>query len=228
VTRVAVLIISASVWAAAPAAAQVAPPRTTPSLGSIEVSGGVLWQGGFDLGNRTAELTRNDPTGGPLDLFTTSSDVDAIAGLRARVAYYLSPSVAIEGGLQYSRPVLAVRLSGDFEEAPDVTAEETLQRYLFDGSLVYYLTGLSFAAGRGTPFVSAGAGYLRELHESRELVETGTEFHGSGGLNYWLGGGRRRLGLRAEAGFSSRDGGADPGEGRRTVPVVSASVVYLF
>ena len=36
------------------------------------------------------------------------------------------------------------------------------------------------------------------------------------------------MGIRGEGGFSVRDGGFDLGEGRRTVPVASASLLYLF
>ena len=47
------------------------PARPAPHAGSWEISGGFLWQGGFDLGDRDAELTRNPATGtGPYDLFT--------------------------------------------------------------------------------------------------------------------------------------------------------------
>jgi hypothetical protein len=228
VTTLPALLAAAFVCAASPVLAQVAAARDTPTRGSLELTGGVLWQGGFDLGGQTAELTRNgDPGAGPLDLFTTESDVDPIAGVRAHLAYYLSPAVAIEGGMHYSRPILKVRLAGDFEEAPGITAEETLERFLFDGSLVYYVNRLSFAARKGLPFVTAGAGHLRELHEGRALVETGTEFHAAAGVKYWFGG-RRRIGFRGEAGFSSRDGGSDSSDGRRTLPVASASIAYLF
>jgi hypothetical protein len=212
-----------------PAAAQTPAAGERPSRGSIEASGGVLWQAGFDLGERTAQLTRNgDPSAGPFDLFTTRTEVEPIAGFQARVAYYLTSALAVEGGVQYSRPILSVRLSADVEEAEDLTAEETMSRYLFDGSVVYHLMGLAFAGRSAVPFVTAGAGHLRELHEENELVETGTEFHGGAGLKYWFGGAGRRFGLRGEVGFSSRDGGSDFGEGRRTVPVAQASFVYLF
>jgi hypothetical protein len=221
-------VVAGAVLACASAASAQTTAAQGPIRGSIEVSGGVLLQGGIDLGNRTAELTRNDSGAGPLDLFTTSSEMDPIAGLRARVAYFLSRSLALEGGIEYSRPVMTVRVSGDFEEAEELTAEETMERYLFDGTLVYYLDRLSFGGRRGVPFVSGGAGHLRELHEGRELVETGTEFHGSAGVKYWFGGNRRRFGVRGEAGFSSRDGGADGDDGRRTLPVASASFVFLF
>jgi hypothetical protein len=220
--------VSAALPALAQGVAQPAPPREAPGRGSFEVSGGVLWQGGFDLGRQTAELTRNgDESAGPLALFTTDSEVDSIAGLRARLGYYLSPDVAIEGGLLYSRPVLSIRLADDFEDAPALTAEETIEQFLVDGAVVYYMNRLSFAGRKGLPFVTAGAGYLRELHEGRALVETGSVFHASAGVKYWFGSGWR-VGVRGEAGLSSRDGGSDSNDGRRTLPVASVSIMYVF
>jgi hypothetical protein len=129
--------------------------------------------------------------------------------------------------LRYSRPRLLYRLSGDAEEAQTVTAEETLSRYVFTGSVVYHLRR---AIGRRfIPFVMGGAGYIRELHQGNELIETGTEFHALGGIKYWFGTTGRRFGLRGQAGVSMTDGGFDFREdGSRTLPIASASLVYLF
>jgi hypothetical protein len=94
--------------------------------------------------------------------------------------------------------------------------------------MLFHFTKASFAGGRGVPFVSAGGGYIRELHEGNELVETGNEFHATAGVKYWFGTGRRRLGLRAEAGFSSRQKGLDDDEARRTLPLVLGGISLLF
>jgi hypothetical protein len=140
---------------------------------------------------------------------------------------YLSKAISIEAGLQYARPTLSSTLTSDAEDAPDLTAVETITRYMVDGSLVLHLTGLSFAGGRGVPFLSGGGGYLRELHERNEFIETGREYHSSAGLNLWFGR-TPRLGLRVDAGASIRDGGADFRSGRRTVPTAGFSLAYLF
>ena len=44
-----------------------------------------------------------------------------------------------------------------------------------------------------------------------QLVETGGEFHAVGGVKYWLGTGRRRFGLRGQAGFSWSPAGSISG-----------------
>lgn len=196
--------------------------------GSWEASGGVLYAGGYDLGERAAELTRNSATTtNPFEQFTTSSRVTGVAGWLGRFGYYLTNSLAIEGGFHFLQPVLEIRVTADAEEAPDVTAEEALERYGFDVSAVWHLSGMAFSQGRGVPFVTGGAGYLRELHEGDELVETGTTFQVGGGFKYWFGA-SRQIGLRGDVGVLWRDGGVDFEEGVRIVPTAGATVVFVF
>jgi hypothetical protein len=223
---VAVLVLLA-LWPA-DADAQTWMGSDAPQRGSVEISGGVVAFGGFDLGSRNAEETRNINTGtGSFTLFTADSRVGAAPGAQFRVGVYLSKAISIEAGLQYGRPTLSSRLTSDAEDAPDLTAEETTTRYLVDGSLVLHLTRLSFGGGRAVPFVSGGGGYLRELHEQNEYVETGSEYHATAGLKLWFGR-TPRVGLRVDAGASIRDGGADFRSGRRTVPTAGFSLAYLF
>jgi hypothetical protein len=213
---------------ASPASAQVyIGGGSAPRAGSVEFSGGVSWTAGFDLGTANADLTRNPTTGsGPVTLFTADTQLRPSPGLQGRLGVYLTRGVSIEGGVAYSRPVLETLLSGDAEGATAAAVSETLTRYVFDGALVAHLG--SFASGRGVPFVTGGVGYIRELHEGNELAETGTSFHGGGGVKYWFNAIRPRLGLRVEAGVAFREGGFDFEDGRRTLPTVAASLIYLF
>lgn len=214
---------------ARPAAAQIWMGTPAPRAGSVELGGGVLWAQGYDLGGTPAELTRNPTTGSsPLRLFDSTSRLDAASGLVARLGVYLSRSVSLEGGFQYSKPVLGVRVSGDFEGADAATISESISRYVFDGAVVVHLVPLSFAGGRGMPFVTGGAGYVRELHEGNELVETGQQYHAGAGVKLWFGERRRRFGIRGDVGFAVREGGSDFSDGRRTVPTAAASLIYLF
>lgn len=195
-----------------------------PRPGSVEVSGGGFWTGGQDLPAQAATLTVN-PTGGlpSFQLFSADPSLDPVIGVSGTVAVYLTRALAIEGGLQVSRPKLTVSLVDDFEDAPDVHASTTMTEYVFTGSLVYHFGGPS----RTVPFVAAGAGHLRDVHVSNGLVETGTEYHGAAGVKLWFAN-RRKLGLRAEAGLSIRQGGFSYDEKRRIVPVAAASLLYLF
>lgn len=214
---------------AAPASAQAYISQDVPHRGSLVLSGGVNWAPGYDLGTATAEETRNPGSGtGPFTLFQTTSHIESAPGLQGRFGVYLAPTVSVEGGALFSRPHLSVRLTGDAESAPDVTATEKLTRLVADGSVLFHLVGASFGGGRGVPFAIAGAGYLRDLHEKNELAETGHEFHFGGGLHYWFGQGKQRLGLRTEFTISRRHGGADAVDTTRTIPTVAGSIAYLF
>lgn len=216
--------------AATPAAAQVwMSGGAAPRAGSIEVSAGGILAQGYDLGDSTASLTRNPSTGsGPFELFRASTRVDRAIGAQARLGVYLARGVSLEGGVAYSRPILRVALAGDTEGADAITVSETLTRYVFDGAVVIHLLPLSFAGGRGVPFVTGGGGYVRDLHEGSELVETGRQYHAGAGLKVWFGDGRRRFGIRGDVGVALREGAADFSDARRTVPTAAASLLYLF
>ncbi|HTH02704.1 MAG TPA: hypothetical protein VL882_20670 [Vicinamibacterales bacterium] len=211
------------------ATAQVYIGRDIPHRGNLEISGGAAWSGGYDLGSASAEETRNTGTGtGPFVLFSTDSEAEPSVGLQGRLGVFLASSVSIEGGVYVARPDISTRLSGDAESAPDLTATETLTRLVIDGSVLFHLTGASFGQGRGVPFVLGGGGYLRDAHEKNEVIETGHEVHVGGGLHYWFGQGKHRVGVRADAAVSWRTGGADGVDTTRTMPMVAGSIAYLF
>lgn len=200
---------------------------SVPRRGSWEVSGGALWSQGYDLGDRTATLTRNPGTGpSPFELFTAETRLDPAPAGHGRLGIYVARRVSLEGGIQYSRPLLTTTLSNDAEGAASITASETVTRYVFTGSIVFHLG--SFAGGRATPFVLGGGGYVRELHEGAELVETGQEVHAGAGVKFWFGTGRRRAGVRGDVGVSLRERGITFTEARRTVPTAGVSLIYLF
>jgi Outer membrane protein beta-barrel domain len=193
-----------------------------PSRGSVEISGGGVVVGGFDLDARTAQLTSNTgTTGGTFDFFKVDGKIETSYGLLARIGVFVTPAFSVEGGLRWTRPVNAQSITGDSENAPSITAEETLSQYVFEGSALWHFN----AGGKAMPFVYGGAGYLRELHEGDALVEEGVEFHAGAGLKWWLG---RKFGIRGEAGVSIRDGGFENDEKRRTVPVAAGSVIWVF
>jgi len=225
--RVVVVVFCVLAGAAARVEGQVYSGGDAPDRGSIEVGGGGNWGPGFETGRTIAELTRGGQSDG-FDLFTSEEDVSGFPGLHAWLGFYLSRALSLEGGVRFSKPELAYRLSGDAESAPDETAAETLSSYVFEGSALFHFTQAAFAGGRGIPFVSGGGGYIRELHESNQLVETGNEIHVTGGFKYWFGSGDHRFGLRAEAGISSREQGFDKEEGRRTLPLVLFGAAFLF
>lgn len=213
------------IGAASAAHAQVFVGKARPRAGSAELSGGGFWGAGQSLSDRAATLTANPGSGSSgFDLFTAEPKLDPSLGVQGALAVYITPSLAVEGGIRLSRPKVKVNLTNDAENAADVTASTTLTSYVFTGSLVYHFG----TSGRTIPFVSGGAGHIRDVHSGNELVETGTEYHGTLGFKSWFGR-ERRLGFRAEGGITVRDGGFTlEDEGRRTAPMASASLLYLF
>lgn len=207
------------------AAAQVWVGRSGPRAGAWEISGGGVWVAGQDLDEMPATLTPNPGTGSStFDLFRSEPTLKPVIGAQVLAGYYITRAFAIEGGMQYSRPTLSVRLEDDFEGAPSLTATTDITQYLFTGSAVYHF-GSSPSV---VPFVAAGAGHLRDVHNGNELIETGVEYHGKFGVKWWTGSGRGRIGLRAEGGVSLRTGGFNFDEDRRVVPIAGVSLAYLF
>ena len=203
--RVVATIAMASMLVCIPslASAQVFVGGAEPRPGTVEFSGGGLWTAGQSLSSVPASMTPN-PGGGQssFELFTGEPRIGHAFGGQALLAVYLTRSLALEGGFQYSRPTLEVELADDFEDAPNVTASSTINSYLFTGSLVYHFT----TRGNTVPFIAGGAGHIRDAAAGNEVVETGIEYHGTVGVKSWFGR-VRKWGWRAEAGISVRDGG---------------------
>lgn len=205
--------------------AQVWVGRSGPRAGAFEISGGGMWSAGQDLDPRAATLTPNPGTGSDsFELFGADPSIKPVFGAQALVGYYITRALAIEGGMQYSRPTLSVELSDDFEDAPSLTAATSITQYLFTGSAVYHFGN----SANVTPFIAAGAGHLRDVHNGNELLGTSVEYHGKVGVKWRTGNERGRMGLRAEGGVSMRTGGFSFDEDRRMVPTAAVLLTYLF
>lgn len=203
------------------AAAQPYIGTSAPHRGSFELSGGVVWTGGYEAGNAEAKETTAGTA--PLTVFVVDAHVKSGPGAAVQIGVYLGRRVSVEAAFHYTRPILQASLTDDFESAADVDAESTITSYLMGGSLLYH-----FGDGRIVPFVSGGGGYLRQLHENNAELLTGTEFHAGGGLKYWMGTGTHRVGLRLEAQASSRSKAVAFEQKRRVLPSVAAGISFLF
>ena len=199
--------------------------------GSIEVDLGGSWQTRVPVGSSTAPLTGNQ--GPPIfDLFEVSTRIEAAPAVEARIGVHITRVFEIEGGFRFARPRLHTRITADFEDAEDVVAEETFSQYVFEVNGLVHLTGLRF--GDGVPFVFGGGGYLRELHQGREIVETGQLFQGGAGIKLMFPrsarGLVRSLGLRADARVYARRRGIelDDEEPMRTYAAAGAALVIGF
>ena len=222
------LIAAVLVMAAAPAAAQDDGPALRPHR--FTLSAGALLLGGYDIGGGAATLRRNEatPSPGTFTLFNADGAIARTAGIEARIGYALSRALTIEFGASYSRPVVAVDITGDSEAGSSVRLEDQrLQQYLLDVRALWQISQLKLG-NRARPYLVGGGGYLRQLDVDRVKAETGNIFHLGGGVRYWLRGGdarTRAIGLRGESSLQVRSGGVDFADATRIAPVFS---VYAF
>ena len=227
ITRRAVLIsLLATAWAV-PASAQNAP---TFASKQIVVSGGLIAAGGYGIGDQTADLRRSGTNVTPFTLFRAESEIGGAPGLDVRLAYALSRAFSVEVAGMFSRPELGVHISADAESAPAADATEEIGQLTLEVSGLWHLPGQTLGT-RARPYVIGGAGYLRQLHEDRYLVETGSVIYGGGGVHVWLRGrsrGQRPMGVRGEASLVFRNSGVEFEDKRRMYPRLSALGFIAF
>lgn len=210
--------------------ADVASAQEAPALRAhrLVLEGGVVWSGSYDVGDINARLRSNavGSTPPPFTWFSASSQVGSVPSVAARVGFTLTPTLAIEVGGMLGRPRVAVTITGDAETTRHDLEGEQLGQYLLDGAVVWHLPVR--LGPRVRPFVVGGAGYLRQLHEERTLVETGQVYYAGVGARYWIRGGSgtaRSLGLRGDLRANLRRGGIDFEDKARVYPTLA---VHLF
>lgn len=217
--------------AAGPAQAQ---PASDSSLGSAPrwtVAGGLLWTGGYGIGESSADLLQNLPgSPPPLTLFRAAATVTAAPGVEARLGFAITPRLVVEAGGAYARPSVRVDVTDDLEAAAVSFDGETIGQFTLDVSALYELP-VGSPAARLRPYAVAGGGYLRQLHADRVLVETGQVYHAGAGARWFLRGAAgdgRPLGVRADVQAAWRHGGIELEGKTRTMPTVSVLLFWGF
>lgn len=184
---------------AASASAQTATDRP---VRQVEAAFGAGLLAGTGLGAADANLRGNSSSPQTVRLFATSSDVGRAPVWHARLAFSLTRRLVLEGSVARSNPEVRVATSADIEGAAPITIAEAVDQYFIDGGVLVMLDELRIGR-QVVPFVAAGAGYLRQLHEGRTLVEQGEVYHAGGGVKHWLlarrAGAVRTVGLRGDA-----------------------------
>ncbi len=218
----AILLIQAAPVAAQPAGRSTPRPRTH----RLSVAGGVVWAGGYPIGGRVAEIRRNATGATPpaFPLFRADSTFEPAVGAEARIGFAMTPSITVEGAARWSEPHINVVITEDTEGANTSFDGETTSNYVFEASMIWRVPVFR-AESPLRPFVMGGAGYLRQLHQERTLVETGQIYHVGGGVQYVFRGadGRRRpLGVRGDARAYIRRGGIEFEDKVRVYPAVAA------
>ena len=232
--RVAALLplISACIVAASPALSAQSADVPSPVPHHVTVSAGLLWSGGYAIGDRTVELRGNavGPTAPPFTLFRAESSVDASAGVTGRAGFAVTRDVTVEFGVSYQQPGITTSLAQD-AEAPAVTIDaERLSQYVFDAAVLWQLPRFKFGT-RARPFVIGGGGYLRQLYQERTLVEHGSVYYAGAGIRYWLRGGdgsTRAFGIRADGRLQWRLDGVEFESKTRVGPGFTALAFFEF
>jgi opacity protein-like surface antigen len=171
--------------------------RAQPDDTRYEVAAGVRFVGPESLGRVDANET--NPGGGDFRLFTADSTLHALVGLETRFGVRVARAIRVEATGSYGASDLDVKLNSDVEGAAGITASERVRQFTIEGAAIVEMVRWRLGE-RATPFVSAGAGYLRALHEDRVLVDEGALWHAGGGINLILRPGQSKaLGVRLDA-----------------------------
>jgi hypothetical protein len=201
-----------------------------PSRPLLEVTGAIGLSTGTGLGRQDANLRANNSTPQPLTLFSTESSLTRTAVVDARVGVSLTRRLAVEGRFGYSRPTLETSVRADAEGAAPIAVVERIDQYVIDAGIVVRLDEVR--AARLVPYVAAGAGYLRQLHEGLTVIEQGHVYHVGGGLERGVlartRGVIRAAGLRADARAYFLSGGISLDDTVVTQGVFSAGVFVRF
>ena len=229
IVRAAVLACAALVAAVATASAQ---PSPTFRSWHITFAAGASAQTGYAIGDRNAELRRNViGASSPLPFFRAESKIQRATAADIRAAIALTPLLAVEVAGTFSQPQLSVRISADPEASGETFATERLSQYAVDVSGMLLLPDVGLGR-RGRLYAIGGGGYLRQLHEGRLEVDTGSTIHAGAGVQYWFRGGinprQHPLGIRGEVRVVHRNGGIDYEDRSRNFPAVSALLFAGF
>ena len=223
-TGIATLAAWSALFVCSPAAfAQSGPPASR-----LELGVGVRWIGVEPLGTRAA--TETTGAGGTSPLFSTTSELSAAAGIDGRVGVRLTRFLVAEVEGSYSKPELRIAVSADAEGAAPITATEAIQQFTIGGSAVWYVP--VHQSPRFAPFAIGGGGYLRQLHASGTLVDTGSFYHAGGGMSTLLSSGGRwhskGVGIRADVQAFIRSNGVAFDGGSKVSLATGASFFVRF
>jgi hypothetical protein len=195
-------------------------------IGRLQVGAGVGWLGGAVFGEQPADLRA--ASGGRYRLFESETDLRAAGAFEARVGILLTRRYGIEGRAAIGRPELRTVILSDAETAGSFTLVEQIDQYAFDGGILIRLD--EWETSGLAPFASAGLGYVRQLHEGKQLGEDGHLFYVGGGFTHALfsrtQGLIRAASVRADLRLNLISMELD--EGSRPQGSVSGGIVFTF
>jgi hypothetical protein len=210
--------------------AQTAATSRTPARReTLEVSGGGGWVGGVGPEARDGALPVTASGGQPYRLFSTRTDIGGAPAVTGRVGWQATRGLALEMRLGVSRPVLRTIVSSDIENGAGAEVTERLTQYDIDGGVRAFLPGVRVGTAR--PFVTAGMGVARRVHDGRALIEIDRTFYIGGGMRYaWRAFGRGAIkssGVRVDARLDVLDK-TPVSDGSATRAAIDANIFIAF
>lgn len=211
-----------------PASTATRPGAEVPRRLEVSLGGGFLL--GAALGDADTSIRANANVARPYPLFATSTRQAPAPTVDVRVGTWLTRRFGAEAALSCARPEVRTSVTADVEGAPNLTVVERIDQYVIEGR---FLVSLDQAGRRPLhPFLAAGVGYLRQLHEGLITIESGHVVHLGGGVRHtWRSrptGFLRRAGVRAEAGVKILSGGVTVTTDTRVHGVATGSLVLGF
>ncbi len=164
------------------------PPRAGGEPGrahSLEIVFGGELLTAQTLGTSQATFVPNSQGGSPFTYFAVDGKRNLSPAFRGRIGYNLSPTFTVEGGIVVARGNIAGTIAQDSEGATAAApVTDRLTQYFVDLSILAHLRHMAFASGAGVPFLEAGGGYLRQVHQDAFAINTGQIYHFGGGVTY--------------------------------------------
>ena len=199
---------------------------------AVELGGGIGWASQVDAGTRNALMTANGlGKTDPVRFFSASGETRSSAVGVGTIGINVTRRFGLEGGFQFSRPSLSVRVGQDVEQTPAMTVVgASFDQYVAEGNIVHHFNNARFDNRKTVPFVLVGAGVLRQKADDG-MTERGTIYQAGLGFK-WLDGlsntGRARgLGMRLDARYVLRNGGFDfEDEKYRSFFVLTATALF--
>jgi hypothetical protein len=221
------ILVCACVQRASPAMAQTG---GAPTAGRIEVSAGPWRTGATPFGALDATLTAAD--GSRFRLFSTSSELASASGVELRVGARVARIVDAEVVAAYAVPRLITSITADAENGAATTASEPIGQITIEGAAVVYFPRR--LGPRLVPFVTAGGGYLQQLHERQTLIQRGPVYHLGGGIKVplvsraaaqqWV----EQIGVRVDVRALVRTAGVNLDDRAHIAPVLAAALFVRF
>jgi hypothetical protein len=197
--------------------------------GNVELSGGIRWTGSMNVGGTDA--TETAPNGNRFSLFAAGTTLPPAAVFDGGVSVRVTRSFRVGLAASFGGVDLRTRIESDVEGIPGVDVVEQLTQLTIGVNVAFELARFA-PSDRIIPFISGGAGYLRQLHDGRTLVETGSAYHVGGGADMLLqSGGRgvmKSVGIRVDVRGELRRGGVAFDDGMHAAPSAGLQVFVRF